>query len=766
MTVEKQSNEETTRSPESSLGQQDRQSIDFPRLKRLAGKELLEILRDRRTIITLVLMPVLVYPLLGTIVNKFMLNSFANLEKVEYFVAGESELEAALLQRRVMAGNAILESLAAQSTTTEDEAAEKKKAKPQQSERRRMESLMQGKLTAEPEVKFVEAKDGEIDKYVQMGVFELGVRVVNKEILDQQIGDLQPVEFELVQLESSAASEAAFDYVVDRLEAFNRSWANEVFRLNRVEVRWPNEAKRLALKSGEEAGQGKPSLLTFIPLMLVLMTMTGAVYPAIDVTAGERERGTMEILMAAPISRMALLFGKFIAVLAVAMLTALMNMVAMLLTIYTLGLDPLIFGEQGLSWLTAFTIFLLLLVFASFFSAVLLALTSFARSFKEAQAYLIPLMLVALAPAVLSLFPDIQMTFVLALLPLVNIILLGRDLVAGQFDGALIMVTVVSTILYGALALAIAGRIFGSDAVLSGGSVSWSEFFPRRDAVQPFPTLPVAMLLLAVLFPAFIVIGGMATRVDATIQTRLWINAGVTLFLFVGLPILFCRVFRLNIRTANLLLAPRVLAVVGSLFLGVSAWMFIYEIEVYSLTNQRMEALKEIFDTMKVELQMIPLPVKLLCLAVAPAICEEFTFRGFLMSAFRRHTPTVIAIGVTAVLFGLFHVFVRDALMFERLLPSTLMGILLGWVCIRTGSVIPGMILHTIHNGLLICLAHFENELKSIGFGDAEQQHIPLLWLAVGVLPLLAGIGVMCMANVRSKTRLPAPEATDETVDE
>ena len=180
----------------------------------------------------------------------------------------------------------------------------------------------------------------------------------------------------------------------------------------------------------------------------------------------------------------------------------------------------------------------------------------------------------------------------------------------------------------------------------------------------------------------------------------------------------------------------------------------------YRFLSSSALALKEIFDSMKVELQQIPLAVKLLCLAVAPAVCEEFTFRGFLMSAFRRQTPTLIAIGVTAVLFGLFHVFVRDALMFERLLPSTLMGILLGWVCIRTGSVIPGMILHTIHNGLLICLAHFESELKSIGFGDAEQQHIPLLWLAVGVLPLLAGIGVMFMANVRSKTRLTATEAT------
>ncbi|MCH2183301.1 MAG: ABC transporter permease subunit [Mariniblastus sp.] len=731
--------------------------IDFSRLKRLAGKELLEILRDRRTIVTLVLMPLLVYPLLGTIVNKFMLNSLGNLEEVEYFIAGETELEAAILQRRVTVGNALLESESGPNEASQ-ESEEEDSGSAGKTDRKRMEALIRGKINAEPDFNFVAAKDGEVEKYVGMGVFELGVRVLNKDVLTRQINDFEPIEFELIQLQNSPASQATYEYVSDRLEAFNRKWADEVFRRNQIQMKWPNGTRSLSLESDDEEENTKPSLLTFIPLMLVLMTMTGAVYPAIDVTAGERERGTMEILMAAPISRMALLFGKFVAVLAVAMLTALMNMVAMLMTIYTLGLDPLIFGEQGLSWLTTLTIFLLLLVFAAFFSAVLLALTSFARSFKEAQAYLIPVMLVALAPAVLSLFPDIQMTVLLALVPLVNIILLGRDLVAGQFEGTLIMVTVVSTLLYGSLALGIAGRIFGSDAVLSGGSVGWSEFFPRRDTLQRIPSLPVALLLLVVLFPAFIVIGGLATRIDVAIQTRLWINAVVTVLLFVGLPLLFCRVFRLRIKSANLLFAPKVLAVVASILLGISAWMFIYEIEVYSLTTKRMEVLKEVFDSMKVELQNIPLPVKLLCLAVAPAVCEEFTFRGFLMSAFRRHTPALVAIVVTAVLFGLFHVFVRDALMFERLLPSSLMGILLGWVCLRTGSVIPGMILHTIHNGLLICLAHFESELKSIGFGDAEQQHIPLLWLALGVLPLLAGIGLMFLAAVRSKDRFDGPE--------
>ena len=76
-------------------------------------------------------------------------------------------------------------------------------------------------------------------------------------------------------------------------------------------------------------------------------------------------------------------------------------------------------------------VLLLLVLFAMFFSAVLLLVTSFARSFKEAQAYLIPLMLVTLAPGVMSLSPTLELNGLLAVTPLVNVVLLARDVFSG-----------------------------------------------------------------------------------------------------------------------------------------------------------------------------------------------------------------------------------------------------------------------------------------------------------------------------------------------
>src|SRR5439155_16163156 len=97
------------------------------------------------------------------------------------------------------------------------------------------------------------------------------------------------------------------------------------------------------------AGAPTFSLAALIPLILVLMTVTGAVYPAIDLTAGERERGTLETLIAAPVPRLGLLLAKYVAVLTVALLTAMINLLGMAVTAYSTGLNATVFGGAGLS---------------------------------------------------------------------------------------------------------------------------------------------------------------------------------------------------------------------------------------------------------------------------------------------------------------------------------------------------------------------------------------------------------------------------------
>jgi len=201
----------------------------------------------------------------------------------------------------------------------------------------------------------------------------------------------------LVYGAQSAHSRRVAEYVEQRLQAVRWDYRDRLLDELGTSDTVPFAA---SVQQSNEPGKAF-SLVTIVPLILILMTMTGAVYPAIDLTAGERERGTLETLMAAPLPRMWILSAKFIAVLVVAIMTALVNMTAMLATAYANGLETVLFGE-GITSFVLLEILLLLVIFAAFFSAVLLCITSFARSFKEAQAYLIPLMLISMAPGILG----------------------------------------------------------------------------------------------------------------------------------------------------------------------------------------------------------------------------------------------------------------------------------------------------------------------------------------------------------------------------
>src|SRR5206468_2890398 len=144
-------------------------------------------------------------------------------------------------------------------------------------------------------------------------------------------------------------------------------------------------------------------------------------------------------------------------------LTALVNLAMMTATVQLSGLGDWLFDGGGLTVVVVLQLFALLLLFGAFFSALLLALTSFARSFKEAQAYLIPLMLVSLAPGLIGMMPGLKLGGAYAVTPLLNIVLLSRDLLAGRgaVDPAMVAVVILSTLVYAVAAIALAARIFG-----------------------------------------------------------------------------------------------------------------------------------------------------------------------------------------------------------------------------------------------------------------------------------------------------------------
>jgi sodium transport system permease protein len=210
----------------------------------------------------------------------------------------------------------------------------------------------------------------------------------------------------------------------------------------------------------------------FIPYIVILMCMTGAMYPAMDLTAGEKERGTMETILSSPIKRTDLALGKFFLVVTASLVTAFLSVVSMGTSVALLsrfvgnGIEGESIPILPIHLKTVIAVFVVALPVAVLFSAVLLAISLFARSHKEAQSYLTPLTFVVIVPALAAVLPGIELTPKLAIVPILNASLLCKELVSGTYHWSYIALIFLSTSVYAGAALFLAVKMFQRESVL------------------------------------------------------------------------------------------------------------------------------------------------------------------------------------------------------------------------------------------------------------------------------------------------------------
>lgn len=725
------------------------------RWSRLCLKELREILRDRRTLITLILMPLLVYPILSMVFQRSILSAWSG-QKQRVLIGVRSEEIAKRLRRELLLGDMYLRREDAAALPSA-KAPELDKEPPEQQESSEQkpngqkpgarnsdkQSSPQSSQTADNPLGLPQFNPSLSVDEIAFSQHENLVAAVKSEVIDLAILTPRQSEtgrFELIHREGSPASARALGFVEERFDAVNE--LNLRWRLERS-----GQSPSLAFRS-ERKGLKSPStdntLATIVPMILILMTVTGAVYPAIDLTAGERERGTLEMLMASPVPRLKLLLAKYVAVVAVAFLTALVNLTAMTITLSATGLSRVLFGEGGLGIVRVTQILGLLLLFAAFFSAVLLALTSFARSFKEAQAYLIPLMLLSLGPGIVSLLPGLKLAGVLAITPVSNMVLLARDLCGDGVNPVMASVAILSTALYTLAAIGIAAKIFGTDAVMSGGQGQLKHLFSGDGEDDGVSSVSGALLCLAILFPIYFVLSSFLGQLNGLpIWARLVVSGIATSLLFGAVPGVAASIQKLKFARAFGFHRTAAAAFTVALMLGFTLWPIAHEIIMFTqamglsaIRPEQLAGAQKLLD----ELRSVSPILILLAMAFAPAIFEELFFRGYLFSALRAASSRRTTILISALLFGLFHVISNGALSVERFLPSTFMGLVLGWLCYQSGSVWPGMLLHACHNGVLMMMAYYKDELAARGFGIEEQSHMPTSWIAVSVFAFVVGI--------------------------
>lgn len=207
----------------------------------------------------------------------------------------------------------------------------------------------------------------------------------------------------------------------------------------------------------------------FIPYVVFILCLQGAMIPATDLGAGEKERGTLETLLISPIERYKLVLGKFFTI-------ALAGVTSAMVTVSSMAIWGLIVGQGmaiklvlefmgAISVLDFFLMFLMLVPVVAIFAAVLLSLSIYARSFKEAQGYMSPIMMVVIVPVVLAMLPGIELKGGWAWVPLTNVALAMKEIIKGTMD-------------YVALF-----AIFSSTAIIAGALLAFCVHWCNKEKV-------------------------------------------------------------------------------------------------------------------------------------------------------------------------------------------------------------------------------------------------------------------------------------------
>ncbi len=229
--------------------------------------------------------------------------------------------------------------------------------------------------------------------------------------------------------------------------------------------------------SQQQAGS---ALGRFLGYILILTTLSGAFYAAIDLTAGEKERGTLETLLVSPASRRELVYGKFLATVTTAMITAVLNLVSLGLTalyaVRMVGSEASV--GMSISFSSLILVMLVLIPLAVMFAGISMAVAVTARNYKEGQGLLTPLITISILPAMVSMIPGIELSPLLAAVPIANVSLLTKELMAGQTPWLELFITLLSTAGLAVLALHWVTVQFNRESVLfrHAEDVKWSPF--------------------------------------------------------------------------------------------------------------------------------------------------------------------------------------------------------------------------------------------------------------------------------------------------
>lgn len=677
--------------------------MNIAAIKALFKKEISDIFRDKKTLFMMLVIPLVLYPLMLVGMTVFVSSMLNNQTETIYKVAfcdvpAKEEFQKLLDDEK-------------EEFTYKVELVECKKPE---------KELEEGNIHAYVKYKPEDAnKDGFITD-------EKGVVYLN--------GRLNITYYDADQM-SSAAKEAVED-LINKYQDKLRKQNFETLKLGEEKLLYPVKYKSAGLSSVEE--NIGSSLGQMIPMMIIVSILLGAIYPAIDVTAGEKERGTLETLLTLPVTNFEMITSKFLAVSIIACVSALLNMISMsgacIFMVSTLAEGEEFHVDIATFLPAALMTVVVMLAFALLVTAVCLCVCIFAKSFKEANNYSTPIMLVFMFGSFVTMVPKIELNESTALVPVVNVALLIKKLFTFKYDYALLAIVLLTNVMYALIMVIILGKIYNSESVLFAEGLGSVNLIQPRSSMKKgqMPGIGDAVFMACISLLLMLYIG-----TAAQVKLGFWgvlVTQGVLLLV----PVLYGIYIKTDFKKLYQIRMPKVKHLFGALILwaGTFALMLVISVPLSKLMKDSAEAVNEMFA----EMMDKPIWLIVLVLALTPAVVEECFFRGFIYGTIRDKVKPVTAILIVSAVFGLYH------MSLIKFFTTGILGLAFVYAAYKSKSIFCGMLMHFCNNAIALIVSKYPEKLEKIPMlvsTDGTMLSDILLFLAVAIVLISLGVWLL-----------------------
>ena len=668
--------------------------IRFWVVRLMVGKELLEVLRDRRAMFLTIILPLLMYPLFFLATTQLAATTVQAIEAEEVQVAVVSE---------------------------------------------RIPDALFGLVQPEEHLIFERMEANAASEGFARG--DIAVILTLPEWTGEPLPDSSVISASLA-FDSTRETSQRAKRQVERILA---AWSDRIVgeRLERLQLSdtFTSPLHVEPQNMAPPVKVGGHLLGTIVPMLIVLMIGLGAFHPAVEVTAGEKERGTLQTLLSAPLLPIEIVAGKFVGVLIMALLAGVSNLLSLVLLGGLAAAMPLpddvlrdislaLSFEQvaALVWLTLLT--------ALFFSALMMTVAVLARSYREAQAYTTPVYFMCVLPAMFAQLPGMDPSGPLAFVPGIGQALVMKAVLNDTAGLELIAQATVATTIFTGGILILAAKIFENEAVMFGETGLTGIIPQRRDEGGGVPRPSDTLAFAAVVAVLYIYLGS-ALQMSGPGDEGAGLLVGLTLsqWCILGSPcFLWLRWRRYDVARSLGLRLPSARYLAAALFLGLTAWYPASLLASLFQSPGSSEAAQQLAS------QLFPEDASFLwvffVVAVTPAVCEELLVRGVILRAFERQFRVRTVAIATGVMFGAFHMSV------SKFVPLTAMGVMMGYLALRSGSLLPGVLFHLLNNGMAVVLSLSPPNIP----GLTEEDGFHWLPATLSLLGLAVGGRLLCCA--------------------